>query len=373
MAQFVHQLLGVPNRGFAFEAVFWFLVAALGAVVLYREWRSGRTFGNGALAWLAGAAFAGFGLWRWCGVVLFRHLYFGEAGLHVPTYGVAMAVGFSVAIFFGYRDFERTPGPLDGDKAIDVGFWLVVSGLVGARLLFMLTEIPHYVQLCREPLPGATPDCLAVLRFWEGGLVFYGGMIGQIVGSAIWCRRNAVPFFHLADAVSPWAALGHFFGRLGCIAGGCCFGAVREHGPGLVYPEGSPPWTAQLMAHDGAVREALITGGTSLPTWPVPAAEALVELGVCLLLALWTKRRKRFEGQLFLTWVAIYAAARFVLEIYRGDIVRGFVFEWVATGANRLLGLPAETVTMLSTSQAVAVAALVGALITRIVLARRAA
>jgi phosphatidylglycerol:prolipoprotein diacylglycerol transferase len=260
--------------------------------------------------------------------VLFTvHALSRDFALH--TYGVAIAVAFLVAIFVGTRTAARSGE--DPDKVRDLCFWLLVSSLVGARLVFLATNVPDYVRLCREE-----NDCFRALRVWEGGLVFYGGFFAALAVAVYYTRRHAMNFWRTADILAPSVALGHFFGRLGCFAAGCCWGKEAS-GTALHWAARFP--SESLAFQDYVARGALPDGAqVTPPLHPVQLYEALGELGLFFALSL-LGRRKRWDGQVLVAWLLGYAALRFTVELYRGDAARKFV-----VGA-------------LSTSQAIAVAA----------------
>ena len=103
---------------------------------------------------------------------------------------------FLVAIFVGTRTAARTGE--DPDKVRDLCFWLLVSSLVGARLVFIATNMPDYVRLCRDE-----HDCFRALRVWEGGLVFYGGFFAALAVAVCYTRRHAMSFWRTADILAP--------------------------------------------------------------------------------------------------------------------------------------------------------------------------
>jgi phosphatidylglycerol:prolipoprotein diacylglycerol transferase len=243
------------------------------------------------------------------------------------TYGVAIAVAFLVAIFVGTRTAARTG--VDPDKVRDLCFWLLVSSLVGSRLLFIVTNIPDYARLCR-----VEHDCTRALRVWEGGLVFYGGFFCALATAWWYMRKHAMPFMRVADILAPSVALGHFFGRLGCFAAGCCWGKEAHLAWAMRFPSSS------LVFQDYVARGALEPGATATPPLhPVQLYEAGGDLALYFALSL-LGRRKRFDGQVLAAYLVGYGALRFVVEIFRGDVARKFVGP-------------------LSTSQAIALAAIV--------------
>ena len=247
------------------------------------------------------------------------HVLSRDFALH--TYGVAIAVAFLVAIFVGTRTAARTGE--DPDKVRDLCFWLLVSSLVGARLVFLATNIPDYARLCREE-----HDCWRALRVWEGGLVFYGGFFGALAVAVYYTRRHAMSFWRTADILAPSVALGHFFGRLGCFAAGCCWGK-EAGGRALAWAVRFPQ--ESLVFQDYAARGALpANADVTPPLHPVQLYEALGELALFFALSI-LGRRTRWDGQVLVAWLLGYALMRFVVDLYRGDAVRKFVVGELST------------------------------------------
>jgi phosphatidylglycerol---prolipoprotein diacylglyceryl transferase len=247
------------------------------------------------------------------------HLFSREFALH--TYGVAIAVAFLVAIFVGTRTAARSGE--DPDKVRDLCFWLLVSSLVGARLVFLATNVPDYVRLCSEE-----HDCWRALRVWEGGLVFYGGFFAALAVAVVYTRRRGMNFWRTADILAPSVALGHFFGRLGCFAAGCCWGKEAS-GRALAWAARFP--AESLVFQDYVARGALpASAEVTPPLHPVQLYEALGELALFFALSL-LGRKKRWDGQVLVAWLLGYALLRFVVELYRGDAVRKFVIGTVST------------------------------------------
>jgi phosphatidylglycerol:prolipoprotein diacylglycerol transferase len=172
-----------------------------------------------------------------------------------------------------------------------------------------------------------------VLALWEGGLVFYGGFIGAALAGAVYMRRHRMRFFEYADTLIPSLAIGHFLGRLGCFAAGCCWGRIA-HGsfPWLVsFPKGSLAYEAFAAAPD-AHAHLLADGSGTLPLHPTQLYEAFGELGLFVLLAFVIRPRKRFDGQILASWLLGYSVLRAAIEAFRGDVARG-VFAGLGVGA----------------------------------------
>ncbi len=151
---------------------------------------------------------------------------FGEP---VHTYAVMIATGFVVAIWLTAR-YGESQG-YDRDMLLDLSWWLLVSGLAGSRLAFMVVNWDQYYYPCVDVeyfitlYPDdaiAERDCTRVLRFWNGGLVFYGGPILAIITMFWFLRREKLAVLPIGDVIIPTLALGQFFGRLGCLGAGCC-------------------------------------------------------------------------------------------------------------------------------------------------------
>ncbi len=237
--------------------------------------------------------------------VLFSTTFFGlfkePWSLHV--YGLLIAAGFLLAMQLAARQAGREGE--DPDRLIDLAFYLLLAGLIGSRIVFIFTKLDQYV---------ANP--LEIVMFWRGGLVFYGGFIGAALYLVYYARRYRLDYFKLVDVMIPYVAMAHAFGRLGCLAAGCCFGKPTEMPWGIVFPVAS-------MAHQQQQSQGLVQlGESALPVHPTQLYEAGFELSLFWLL-LYIRPMKRFHGQLFLVWLSIYPIGRSIIELFRGDKERG--------------------------------------------------
>ncbi len=237
--------------------------------------------------------------------VLFQTNLFGLLAepwaLH--SYGVLIALGFLLALVLAARQAKREGE--DADFVIDLAFYVLLTGLAGARLVFILTKLPDYVA-----------DPKQVLMFWHGGLVWYGGFIGAVLFTVYYCKKHRLSFLKYADIIIPYMAMAHAFGRFGCLSAGCCFGRPTSMPWGIVFPRGS-------MVHQAQQSEQLVHfSDAALPVHPTQLYEAGAELLLFALL-LWLRPRKRFHGQLFLVWLSAYPVVRSIIEVFRGDKERG--------------------------------------------------
>jgi phosphatidylglycerol:prolipoprotein diacylglycerol transferase len=147
---------------------------------------------------------------------------------------------------------------------------------------------------------------LQIFEIWEGGLVFYGGLIPAAV-VAFWVMQwHRLPVWKLADLISPLIALGLSFGRMGCFLAGCCYGK-----------ETSLPWAVVFRNPDSLAR-------LNVPLHPTQLYGAANGLVLFFFLT-WVEKKKKFDGQVFWLFLFLYSMTRFFIEIFRGD-PRGFLF-----------------------------------------------
>lgn len=239
----------------------------------------------------------------------------------ITWYGVLVAIGFLCAVRWSIY-WARRNGLL-GAMIERLAFWNIIAAIVGSRLLYVLTELPIYL---------AQPALIFNPR--EGGLVFIGGLMGAVGASVLVTRRYNISFWRYADVMLPAVAIGHAFGRVGCYAVGCCYGV----------PSSTLPWAVQFPV--SAWTQIAPAG---VPLHPVQLYAAAINASLFVaLVALY--RYRRFDGQMALAYLGSYSVARIVLEIFRGDELRGFVFE-------KVLG------SHLSTSQFASAWMLLGALV----------
>ncbi len=226
--------------------------------------------------------------------------------LTIHTYGLLLVTAYLVAIALAAHLAEKNGIPRA--YAWDLGFVVIISALIGAKLLMVLSELGTYLR---------EPSLLLSIEFWRAGGVFYGGLLGAIVGSALYAWKHPkLPFWLMADAAAPAIALGQSIGRLGCFAAGCDYGRPAQ-----------VPWAVTFTSVYASERTGV---PLNIPLHPAQLYESFATLVIFGFL-LFLHRRKRFPGQVFILYLITYGIARFVLEFFRGDPDRGFVFAWVST------------------------------------------
>jgi phosphatidylglycerol:prolipoprotein diacylglycerol transferase len=235
---------------------------------------------------------------------------FGFFNLH--TYGLMIALGFMIGMQLGTREARRVDLSDEGgyDQFIlDLTFWILIVAMVGARLMFITVEWES--DYARQPLK--------IFKIWEGGLVFYGGLIASILFSIFYSIHHKRDFFLVSDTLIPSVALGQFFGRIGCFAAGCCWGdAVSADFPFAVQ---FPP---DSLAYNTMQRTGVIgfDAPATIHVHPVQMYESFGALVIFFILV-FVRTRKRFHGQVLLTYLFLYPIMRSSLELLRGDKARG--------------------------------------------------
>jgi len=258
-----------------------------------------------------------------------------------PSYFVLLLSGFLFATAMcvvGARRVGQNP-----DVMVDLGLAMLLAGVAGARLLHVLVDgyFWDYVHLCTDParvdwplertecLSSAydgvwdaarqlchpkTADCFAWAKFWAGGLTYYGGLIGASAAAWFLLARDRFPFWKAADMAGFAVPLGLAFGRMGCLMAGCCFGSTCQL-----------PWAMSFPAHsaasEGQFKQGLLASPRlwSLPVHPTQVYESAACLAIAALCLLWVHPRKRYDGQVFVVFLVLYAIARFSIEFLRRD------------------------------------------------------
>ena len=205
----------------------------------------------------------------------------------VHWYGVMIALAFLFGLWTATLRARREK--ISGEKIADVTLWLMIGGILGARIVYVTTYWKE--EFANEPFS-------EVFMIQHGGLVYYGGLIGAIVAGAIYICWKKLPLWKIADILAPSIALGSVFGRAGCLLNGCCYGKPTD-----------VPWAIRFPADHP-------TGG--VPVHPTEIYDGLLNLALYIFLA-WLFRRKKFDGQIFATYLICYAVIRGIVEIFRGD------------------------------------------------------
>lgn len=214
---------------------------------------------------------------------------FQVGGITIRSYGVAIALAFLVGILFAAWRAKREK--LNPNDFLDIGFIIVVSSIAGARIFYILFNLNFHID-----------NPAMIIRIWEGGLIFYGGLLCAAVASILYMRFKKIPVWYGTDIIAPSVAIGYAITRVGCFLNGCCYGEVCD------LPWGVSGWDPIT----GAGRYEVIK---LHPTQLYAAGISLIFFVV--LLILW--RRRTFDGMVFWSYVGLYSLYRFGIEFVRAD------------------------------------------------------
>ncbi|MCX7799747.1 MAG: prolipoprotein diacylglyceryl transferase [Fimbriimonadales bacterium] len=208
-----------------------------------------------------------------------RPVLFDLFGFPIYSYGVMILAAVAVAVLIANRRSAAfgVPKEFVGNTAT----WALIFGVLGARLAFILQELPYYLQ---------NRDELFSLRF--AGLTSFGGLLGGFLAVWVCCRRAGVNLVDFMDLAAPAVLVAHAVGRAGCLLNGCCYGGPIGPPLGVAFPG------AEGLHHPAQLYDA-----------------AMNLAGVPWLL--WLERRGRVPGRTAAAFFLVHGGARFVYEFWR--------------------------------------------------------
>ena len=214
------------------------------------------------------------------------------------TYGVLLAAAYLVGLKLAM--VRAKARGLDANRVLDLGIYIIISALVGAKLLLLVTDFRTFRADPRE-----------LLTLARSGGVFYGGLILAVIVALWYIRRVGLPLWTTCDVFAPGIALGHVVGRFGCFFAGCCYGKPTTKPWGITFTD---PFAASNV-------------GTPLgiPLHPTQLYEAGAELLILIVLLVTERKGRPFSGRTFWLYMLLYAISRFIIEFFCGD-ERGTVF-----------------------------------------------
>lgn len=220
-------------------------------------------------------------------------------GREISVYVLLAVVGIFAAGFFACYHAKKR-GHDDNDMIVTL-LITAIGVLLGGHILYGVTNAQNMYLLFSISSFSEFIDT-AVLIF--GGSVFYGGLIGGTIAGYIYMKKKGLDFVEYSDIIAPAVPLFHFFGRIGCFMGGCCYGIESDWG---------------ITFHNSLIEQA-----NNVNRFPVQLCEAAFNL--VLFLALWQLlRHGKMKGHLFTLYMICYPIARFFFEFLRGDEYRGFL------------------------------------------------
>ncbi len=220
-------------------------------------------------------------------------------GLRVHSFSVTMVLAAFSAVYLTAWRARREK--IDPSVVFDLAVWLLTGGFLGARALY-LAQHPETVHSFWD-----------VFKVWQGGIVFYGCIMGGLAGSLLFWARHPFPFWAMCDAVAPALGIGIAIGRVGCYLNGCCFGEACDLPWAITFPSGTLPWfhhVASGWLSPGAPR--------SLPVQPSQLYAVADGLILLILLSAYYPLRRR-DGEVMALLMVTYPVTRFLIEGLRDD------------------------------------------------------
>lgn len=208
----------------------------------------------------------------------------------IRWYGVMISIACLIAILHAIKEAKRKG--FAKDKILDFSIYAIIGAIVGARL--------YYVTF--TDLSGFLEDPVSIFKVWQGGLAIHGGIIGGLLVSIIYTRKQKIPFLKFADTLAPSLILGQAIGRIGCLLNGDAHGYPTKMPWGLIYSPESP-------------------AGQMFPDQPLHPTQFYEMIFNILILLILLKLRKilKTDGYLFLTYVILYSMIRIFVEHFRAD------------------------------------------------------
>lgn len=224
--------------------------------------------------------------------------------LTLRTYGLCMALGFILGWQAAAWLCRQTHQ--NADRLTTLLTWLMISAVLGARTAYVLEH--WQAEFASHPM--------AILRVDQGGLMFYGGLIGAGLVLMLYARIYKQHLLSITDLMLAVVPLGHAFGRIGCFMHGCCYGKLTDSCIGVCFPRGSPAWWEQVSSVPPLIERTALT---SLPVIPTQLIESAAN--AILFVALFRLYPRYYTQRGFITgcYLIGYALLRFAIELLRGD------------------------------------------------------
>lgn len=215
----------------------------------------------------------------------------------IHTYGFMIMVGAVLGFFYMSYSVKKEMG-IDREKIQNLAILIILAAFIGGKFFFYLEDPAFYF--------GSTSN---MMKNFRTGFVFYGSLLFAIPTVVWYFRREKWPVWPLMDRIAITACIIHSMGRLGCFFAGCCHGIPTD-----------VPWGVTFTDHISQA-EPLHT-----PLHPTQLYSSFMIMTILLFLVM-LKRHQKFDGQLFFSYIILYAVGRGIIEIFRGDEERGYIID----------------------------------------------
>lgn len=226
-----------------------------------------------------------------------------------------MATGFVAGMWTAGLRAKKVK--LDPEQISNLFFWILLAGIVGAKLLYVIGYWKPSEQ------------SLGQMLFSRSGLVFQGALVGSIIAAVVYMRIYKMPAWKTLDVLAPSISLGYAFGRVGCFFSGCCHGKVcgitgYHSVSGEFFPSGEVVSTSDAPFVALIFKEGGLGSIHGQPLYPTQLYEAACAFALYLALA-WLFKRRLFDGQVILVYLLFASVFRYFIEFFRGDKITRFL------------------------------------------------
>jgi phosphatidylglycerol:prolipoprotein diacylglycerol transferase len=221
---------------------------------------------------------------------------------HIALYSYGFFIALGILASFIFMLPRLKPLGFDADKLSTLYLWAIVAAFVGGKIFFYLEDPLKYMN---------NPSLM--MKSLGGGFVFYGSLLFVIPTLFWWLRKNKIAILPFFDVLAFGGPILHAIGRIGCFMAGCCHGAVCHNVLGVTYTH---PKSSAIPLN--------------MPLYPTQLFDVVLNI-IILVVLFWLIKRQKFHGQLFLVYIMMYAVGRSIVENFRGDEARGFIFNgWLS-------------------------------------------
>ena len=248
----------------------------------------------------------------------------------IYSYGVMLALAFITGIFLAMKEAKRIGE--NPERVLDISLYVILGALIGGRLGYVIFYLDYYLK-----------NPIKILYFRQGGLSFLGAFLIAFFLCWLYVKRTKISFWKFADIAAPSVAMGIGIARIGCFLNGCCFGVVSENF-GIIFPSLYMPPVYLQQLNDG-----LIASGSSctLPVIPTQLYSSLYGFLIFFIL-LGIKKYKKYDGYLFLNFLALYSISRFTIEFFRFYVDNYKMFNYFTVTQAILIGVILVSIVFMS-------------------------
>jgi phosphatidylglycerol:prolipoprotein diacylglycerol transferase len=221
---------------------------------------------------------------------------------HVALYSYGFFIALGILASFIFMLPRLKPLGFDADKLSTLYLWAILAAFVGGKVFFYLESPAKYLS-----------DPSLMLKSLGGGFVFYGSLLFVVPTLYWWLRKSKIAIAPFFDVLAFGGPILHAIGRIGCFMAGCCHGSTCTNILGVTYTH---PKSAAIPLN--------------IPLYPTQLFDVMLNV-VIIIVLFWLIKRQKFHGQLFLAYIMMYAVGRSIVENFRGDEARGFIFNgWLS-------------------------------------------